>query len=62
MSKYETLQVWQTKVNEIHKELKALRKLNPSMENAKRILELEKVIREMTAAIRLYRKSNGFAA
>jgi len=62
MSNYAKIIQHKYALAEIQKELNELKKLQPSEENARRIIDCEKRIREVRMAIRVLTKSYGFVA
>ena len=62
MSNYQKILESKMILAEIRKELNELKKLQPTEENGRRVLELEKRFHQVEISIKVMKRSYGFAA
>lgn len=62
MSHYDVVDSWKFVLADMHKELNALRKAEPTAENLAAVKDVEKRANEVANAIRLYKAAHGIAA
>ena len=62
MSHYDVINSWKFVLADLHKELNALKKAEPTAENLAAVKDVEKRANEVANAIRLYKAAHGIAA
>lgn len=62
MSHYAVVDSWKFVLADLHKELNALKKAEPTAENLAAVKDVEKRANEVANAIRLYKAAHGIAA